>query len=124
MSFSPTVLLVIPTILALTGGQVLLKFGVNRLGGLMEGNASLPSEVARVLSSPFVLGGLGLYGVASFLWIYLLSKFSFNYIYPFVSATFVFALLASWLFLGETVPVQRWVAIALITVGIIIGARV
>jgi len=97
-------------------GQVLWKKGVTVLPGAFEGG--LLRAVTALGTSAYVIGGVALYGFATFIWLYLLSRFDLSYIYPITSLSFVLGLVVSFMFLGESVSWNRWAGTAVICAGV------
>lgn len=104
--------------LSLAGGQVLWKKGIDQVGGFMSAGQSIYLSLLNLATNPTFLVGSGLYVLATLLWFYLLSRFELSFIYPFVSLTLVVSLFGAWLFLGEPIGLQRWVAVGFISFGI------
>ncbi len=101
--------------------QLTMKIGMTkiRLSGVAGG------ELFRSIAlSPYVIGGLALYGVGAVLWLMVLSKAPLSMAYPLVSLGFIFVALLSWSVLGETLPLGRIVGIGLILAGVVlVGSR-
>lgn len=55
-------------------GQALLKYGMGQMGPLSINVASLPQIAWQIAISPYVIGGLLVYGVATFFWLITLSR--------------------------------------------------
>ncbi len=112
--------LVLPWLLLLscdTGGQLSLKLGSAAVEGLPFG---LP-WIATAVSSPFVWLGMSCY-LGSFLsWMLILHRSNLSFAFPITALVYVNVLLASWLLLGESVNVWRWVGVAVIVTGVAIG---
>jgi len=117
---SPYVLLGVNICLGVAG-QFLIKFGVNRLGGLEK--LGLVGFLTRSFLSPFIISGLALYALSAVLWVILLSKLDLSVAYPALSIGYVLILLVSMLFLGEQVSLMRFAGVLLIMVGIAIVFR-
>jgi multidrug transporter EmrE-like cation transporter len=113
---SPYLLLGINIILGVVG-QFLIKFGVNRVGGLEE--LGLVKFLMTSFLSPFILAGLALYGFSAVLWVILLSKLDLSVAYPALSIGYILVLLISALFLGEQISAVRFVGVLLIMAGIV-----
>lgn len=95
--------------------QILLKFGVNRIGTFSTGNTS--TFFMKALTSPLVWCGAGLYGLSLVIWLAVLSKTNVSVAYPLLSLTYVFSMiLAMWL-LGEKVVLWQWIGAACIILG-------
>ncbi|HRW09934.1 MAG TPA: hypothetical protein P5121_32755 [Caldilineaceae bacterium] len=103
-------------------GQTAIKLGVSQPS--TERTASgLFALVNLILTSPWVLLGLTLYGIGAVAWIAVLARLDLSLAYPLLALNFVLITLSSRLILGETVPTMRWIGMFVICVGIIIVAR-
>ncbi len=107
-------------ILLTVGGQVLWKKSFSETGGFMLPGQSLIASLWHLLVNPLFLLGTVLYICATLLWFYLLSRFELSFIYPFLSLTYVASFVMAWLFLGETISVQKLAAVGLISLGILL----
>lgn len=114
----PTMVLVLVQVVALAGGQVFWKMGVDDAGGFMSGGRSLLDSLLTLARTPSFLLGTALYVVATIVWIYLLARHDLGYIYPFLSLTYVVTAFGGWMILGEALTVPRLAAIGLITLGV------
>ena len=94
--------------------QICLKKGLQATGGLhLEMGA-----MVRVLVQPWVLAGLMCYAVSVVVWLGALSLVEVNYAYPFLALGFIANALMARAFLAEVIPPMRWVALAIIVVGV------
>jgi len=100
----------------LLAGQVLWKKGLAILPGVYS--AGITHLLLGLGGSIYIWSGLVLYGLATLLWLYLLSKYDLSYIYPFTSLSFVMAIFVSSLLLGETVTWNRWAGAVTIVLGV------
>jgi drug/metabolite transporter (DMT)-like permease len=104
--------------------QLLLKAGTNALGGAihltMDNWFQTGIKVATQLP---ILGGLACYAVSLVVWIIGLSRTDVTIAYPMLSLGYVVSALGAWLFLGETVSLQRLAAIGIIMIGVALLAR-
>ena len=103
-------------------GQTMIKLGVTRPGAVSSTD-NLVGLVLMIFQSPFILGGLVLYGVGALAWIAVLARMDLSYAYPFLALNFILITVVSRLALGETIPTSRWIGIAVICLGIILIAR-
>ena len=103
-------------------GQTVIKLGVSHPGAL-DATGNLFSLIALILRSPLVLLGLLLYGIGALAWIAVLARLDLSLAYPFLALNFVLVTVASRLFLGESVPVLRWLGVLVICSGILLVAR-
>ena len=96
--------------------QTSFKYGMTAVPGIA------PSFRAALMT-PGVIGGLGLYGVGTLLWLRVLSKTDLSQAYPFVGLGFVITAVIGALAFGEVVSPARSVGIILVMIGIIVIAR-
>lgn len=116
-----TILLGLISIMLLSAGQTSLKFGLNAIGGV-----SLADGVAgifKLLQTPWIIVGFGLYGLSAVLWLDVLSKLDFSLAFPMVGLTYVFTLLIGRFFFGETIGWERMLGVAFILGGIFFLVR-
>ena len=116
----PYILLGINIILGVVG-QFLMKFGVNKVGGLEE--LGLVKFMTAAVLSPFIILGLGFYAFSAVLWVVMLSKLDLSVAYPALSLGYVLVLLVSMFFLGEQVSLAKFGGVLLIMAGIVIIFR-
>jgi multidrug transporter EmrE-like cation transporter len=113
--------LILLSITTSVAGQTVIKMGLNQNG---DGSLVSVGEVVRaIITSPLVLLGLVFYGVGALSWIAALSRVDLSVAYPFLALNFVLITVVSRLVLGESVPLLRWIGIAIICVGILLVAR-
>jgi drug/metabolite transporter (DMT)-like permease len=94
---------------------------VGRIGAESMGQ---PFQIAiKVLGSPFVVGGLGLYVLGAVAWLTVLSRVPLSYAYPILAISYAFTPLLAWWIFGEHVPGLRWLGIATIFLGVILVSR-
>ncbi|VVB77078.1 4-amino-4-deoxy-L-arabinose-phosphoundecaprenol flippase subunit ArnE [uncultured archaeon] len=83
-------------------GQVLFKIGV------------VSGEYALI---ELVFLGLVSYGVSTIIYFYVLSRSNLGWAYGFSGLSYIFASVIAFAFLGEAVPLLRWVGVGVIAVG-------
>jgi multidrug transporter EmrE-like cation transporter len=104
--------------------QVLLKAGTNALGGAIHLTMSNAFETfIRVASQLPILAGLACYALSLVVWIMGLSRTDVSIAYPMLSLGYVVAAVGAWVFLGESIPPQRMLGIAVILAGVVVLAR-
>ena len=116
------ILILIPTVTGVAG-QLLLKVGMSQLGALEISVAAIPSLIARIILSPYIIVGLAIYFGGVFFWLLALNRADLSYVYPFASLSYVLITLASWLLLHEAVPPLRWIGLVVICIGVMLVAR-
>lgn len=98
----------------LVSGQFLWKFGLERHPGAFTHLAG----VAGMLLSPWVLSGLAIYGLATVLWLYILSRVPLSIAYPLQSMAYIIAVIAAHYVFGEALTAGKIAGALLIVAGI------
>ncbi len=107
-------LLILLNTLILVSGQFLWKIGMtNRSVSFDSLNA-----IIRVLISPYILSGLFLYGLATVLWLFILTKVPLSVAYPIQSIAYVIAVFGAYFFLQEDITVWKILGVILIMAGV------
>ena len=114
----PPVALVLIAVCLTVTGELLLKHGMNQNGALHLGFATIVPDLFRVITNPFIFFGFGLIFSASIFWLSAISQMNLSVAYPMLSTSYVLILLASAVFLGETVTLVRWLGVGVILAGV------
>ena len=69
------------------------------------------------------MGGLALYGIATVLWLGVLSCVELSQVFPFVGLSFVLAAVLGYFVFAEAVSAMRVAGIALIVAGVVLVGR-
>ena len=101
--------------------QTAFKLGVSRVAVTPE--MSMIQKALGFLMSPYVIGGLALYGVGTVLWLFALKQLDLSLAYPFVAMSFIMVMLSGIVFLGEPLQASRVIGMALIIAGLLVMAR-
>lgn len=119
-----TAVLAIVGVMVATGGQLLLRAGMERVGYIGANRVAKPVTLAvQIASEPRVLVGLVLFAISAVMWLVVLSRIPLSLAYPFAGLTYVFVVVFSKFVLNEEVPGIRWLGLALIVSGIILVGR-
>lgn len=103
--------------------QLTLKEGVNQVTDA-SGSVNLTGESIRaVATNAFVWGGLVLFALSAAVWLWVLSRASLSFAYPFAALTYLFIVVVDRFWLGETVPALRWAGVVFIMAGIVLVSR-
>ena len=94
--------------------QIAMKKALQATGG-MEWS---PGPLLKLGFHPWMLVCLGCYGVSVIIWAAALNLVPVNFAYPFLALGFVANAYMTRAFLGETIPTLRWVALAVIVLGV------
>ncbi len=113
-----SLLLVIFAVVAASGGQLMLKHGMQ----LAAARARQPggSLVTAAATSPWVLAGLTVFAVSAVAWLGALSRVPLNVAYPFNAVGYVVILAASVLVLHERASLWTWAGSLLVVSGLVI----
>lgn len=98
--------------LFLVSGQILFKHAMNE---------AEPKPLAAKVR--LLLVGVASQAVWFFLWLGLLQKWELSRIFPFEGLNPLLLVMCAWLILKETLTVESWVGIALITAGLTLVAQ-
>ena len=93
------------------GGQLFFKYGVNTLSD---------HSLARAIVVPWLWAGVATYSVEIVIWLWVLAHVRLTIAFPCASLSYCGVVIGSRLFLGEAVPTQRWIGVALITIGVVL----
>jgi uncharacterized membrane protein len=101
-------------IIFLAFGQILWKFGMQKMHEF---------NILNIIVNPYIIGGLMLYGFATLLWLYILSKEELSLVYPLQSITYILGTLLAAIIFKENVSILRWIGILTIVVGASLVAK-
>jgi len=108
----------IPILTAATA-QVFFKKGVLTLGELSFSVQGFLGLIPRIFQNIWLMSGMALFGIAFLIYLFVLSKFQLNIIYPIlVSSGIVIISLASWVFFKEALSWLQILGIVFIVFGI------
>lgn len=112
---SPFVFIAFSTIFGICG-QLMLKHGMGRMGGVAGGG----NLIRRIATSPWVVGGLVVYGLGVVNWLLALSHLELSYAYPFASLSYIGIIVGSYFIFKERITLLRIAGIAVIIVGVLV----
>jgi drug/metabolite transporter (DMT)-like permease len=115
--------LILLSVALAASAQLTLKHGMNQVTEA-SGTATLSGgSLKAIVTNPFVVGGLLIFGLSAVVWLMVLSRASLSFAYPFASLTYVLIVLADKLVLHEEIPVLRWAGVFAIMTGIVLVAQ-
>ena len=104
--------------------QLTLKAGMNQVTHANGGAVTLSGAALKTIATNLtVWGGLALFGLSAVVWLFVLSRTSLSFAYPFAALTYLIIVAVDRFVLHESVPPLRWVGVASIMVGIVLVAR-
>lgn len=105
-------------------GALLMKIGAGQLGEIqLDSPHAAAGFVAKMLTNVTVLAGMSMYFLSAAMWLYLLTKLDVSVVQPILSLTYVLTPILAIFFIGESVPLTRWLGILVIVLGVFIVAR-
>jgi multidrug transporter EmrE-like cation transporter len=111
----PLVLFIAASTFLGVAGQLALKHGMSAIGP----TAGL-KLLRQIVTSPWVVGGLVMYGSGVLFWLAALSRLDVSYLYPFASLSYIGIIIGSYFLFNEHVNRTRLIGIACVTLGVIL----
>ena len=109
--------------IALTAfGQLILKWRMDQFGPLPAGFGGGLRHLLGLLIDPVVVSSFAAAFFAGLAWMAAMTRFELSYAYPFMSLSFVFVLVLSVAFLGETLTLNKVIGVALIGIGTVVAS--
>lgn len=99
-------------------GEFLLKAGMNQVGVLSLTPKGFVSGLLRAFSNPRILAGFAFIFSGSLIWLAVLSRMDLSWAYPMLSLGYLFVVLTSWFFLGETLSLLRVMGTLFVCLGV------
>jgi multidrug transporter EmrE-like cation transporter len=113
-------LMILPIAILVTYSQLIVKWRTSSAEPLP--NLGFINALVKFLSDPFVVSAYVAALLASFAWLYVVTKLPLTVAFPvYIGATFAMVSLGGWFFLSETLSVTRMIAVLLIFGGIVLG---
>ncbi|MBI5837824.1 MAG: EamA family transporter [Candidatus Eisenbacteria bacterium] len=110
-------------LVGLVGSQLCVKAGLERAGGVSFGGPQPLAGVLRVMAQPLFWAGLALTGMASVVWLGVLSRLSLSVAYPLLSLSYVLMLFAArWLY-KEPITWPKLAGVLLVCCGVALLGR-
>lgn len=113
-------LLILPIALLVTYSQLIVKWRSNSIEHTQA--ASFGAHLLRFLTDPVILSAYAAALIASFAWLYVVTRLPLTVAFPaYIGVTFVMVLFGGWFFLAETMNTTKVVAVLMIVGGIALG---
>lgn len=109
---APLAVGLLATPVLISAGQVLFKLAGTRLA-LREGRGPL-----GLLLDPYLVVALGIYGLGTLLWVWVLSKLPLRQAYPVMALTYLLVPAASKFVLSEDITLAYWGGAVLVVLGV------
>lgn len=112
--------LILPIAILVTYSQLIVKWRSNATDRMVA--IGVMEKLSQFLSDPVILSAYVAGLIASFAWLYVVTKLPLTVAFPvYIGATFVMVLFGGWFFLEEALTVTKLFAVLLILSGIILG---
>lgn len=99
-------------------GQMILKWRLNQFTDWPLSFAGKAIFLVKSIFDPFIFSSFFSAFLASLFWMAALKEFELSKAYPMMSLSFIFVLILSFFFLGETMSFQKIAGTILVLVGI------
>ena len=117
------VAMILASVMLAAVAQLTLKAGMNQVTE-KSGTATLSTDsIKAIATNPIVWGGLALFAIAAGVWLFVLSRASLSFAYPFAALTYLIIVLVDRFVLHEAIPPVRWAGVGLIMLGIVLVSR-
>lgn len=103
--------------------QLLLKAGTRAVGAIHLTPDNWFDIGVKLATQLPIIGGLSCYVLSVVVWIIGLSRVDVTIAYPMLSLGYILNAIGAWYFLGETLSMQRLLAIGVILIGVALLAR-
>lgn len=107
-------LLILLNTLILVSGQFLWKIGMTNRSVSFDSFGA----IIRVMLSPYIISGLFLYGMATVLWLFILTKVPLSVAYPIQSIAYIVAVFGAYFFFQEEITLWKILGVTLIIAGV------
>ena len=115
-----TYLLILPIALLVTYSQLIVKWRSSTVGH--QATQDFSKQLFKFLSDPVILSAYVAALLASFAWLYVVTKLPITVAFPvYIGVTFAMVLLGGWFFLSEALTATKLIAVLLIFGGIVLG---
>lgn len=123
VNFPPTVLILI-SVTCSAAAQILLKKGMSSassLSAIDDFNGLL--HLFRILTEPWVMGGLSLYGLGAVVWLFALARVDVSFAYPFVGLGFLLVMVFGFVVFNDSLGPMRILGTLLVVSGVFLISR-
>ena len=115
--------LVLVSVIAMSGAQLLLKKGLLQVGGYPHNLSDLGSFFLKAYANGYVISAVILTIVTALAWIVAVSEAELSQIYPFMALSYVLVAVFSMVIFNEDVSPLRWAGIGVICLGVLLVSR-
>ncbi|OMP66644.1 EamA family transporter [Domibacillus epiphyticus] len=106
--------LVVLNTLILVSGQFLWKAGMEKHSDAFTSVFS----IVKLFFTPYIFTGLAMYGLATVLWLFILTKVPLSVAYPLQSSAYIIAVIGSFFIFGESITIWKIAGVCFIMLGV------
>ncbi|QDP41617.1 EamA family transporter [Radiobacillus deserti] len=106
--------LILINTLILVSGQFLWKYGLMQ----KTVNFQSVSDIVKLFLQPYIISGLAMYGFATILWLFILSRVPLSIAYPIQSLAYVFAVFGAYFIFNESLSIMKIAGVVFIILGV------
>lgn len=117
-SAKTVIVLIMLSVLLSVGGQLFMKSGMNSIGKINLLQIIQPTTLFKLMLNPMIITGVGLYVMASVVWLVVLSKAELSYAYPMIGISYILTSTLAWVIFKENMTVFRFLGIVMILSGV------
>ncbi len=115
---------VFPVVILVAYGQLVVKWRVVSLGGVVNTYGSIIDRMIGYLSDPYIVSAYLAALLGSFVWLFILARLPLAIAFSvYQGLTFMIVVLGSGFLLNEPLSAAKLIGISLILIGIVIGIR-
>lgn len=104
--------------------QLTLKAGMNQVTAEGGGVVTFSAASAKAMvTNVTVWGGLLLFAFSAVVWLFVLSRTSLSFAYPFAALSYLLIVAVDRFVFHEAIPPLRWAGVACIMAGIVLVSR-
>ncbi|MBU9673421.1 EamA family transporter [Planococcus sp. CP5-4] len=107
-------LLILLNTMILVSGQFLWKFGMTG----KDDSFSSVGAIIKLMLSPYIVTGLTMYGFATVLWLFILTRVPLSVAYPIQSLAYVFAVFGAYFIFNEPLSMMKILGVLMIMIGV------
>ena len=114
----PNLLLLLFAVGAAATGQLMLKHGMTGVAAAVSKDGG--QLLVKAATSPWVIGGLAVFGISALAWLTTLSRVPLSVAYPFNALGLLLIIGSSVVVLGEKVTPLAWLGVAMVAGGLVL----
>lgn len=116
-------LAIAPTVVCITYSQLMTKWRVGQIAASMGPKRDLADRLFAYLTDPLILSAYALAFIASVMWVFVVERYAISNAFPtYIGLTVAIVSFGGMALFGETLGLQKIVAIGLIIAGVYLAS--